>query len=94
MADLGPEPGRAPGRPGLGRRRRRSRAGPGWAVDQATRGWRSRLSAITSKAAISAAIVAVSQVDGPPMTQNRIHGMKPTTGWLASRRAGGSPAGL
>jgi hypothetical protein len=49
-------------------------------ADQATSGWKSRLSAITSRAAISAAMVAVSQVDGPPMTQNKIHGMNPTIG--------------
>jgi hypothetical protein len=49
---------------------------------------------MTSRAAISAAMVAVSQVDGPPMTQNKIHGMNPTIGLLASRRPGGSSAGL
>jgi hypothetical protein len=49
-------------------------------------GRKSRPRASTAMAASRAAMVAVSHVDGPPMTQNRIHGMNPTAGWLASRR--------
>src|ERR1700728_3586840 len=51
------------------------------------------LSIVTRIAASRAARVPVSHVDGPPITQNTIHGMNPTTGWLARRSPAGSSLG-
>jgi len=67
------------------RPRPRGDAGAAAVPSGATAGAGSRLSAVSSTAAISAAMDAVSQVDGPPITQKTIQGTKPMNGLFSNR---------